>query len=419
MYGSEYKLGAMSFDRREHVRYKPMAPLHALLVWQDDKGGQKASAQVRDLSQGGCSLISLTAPAVGAHVLLLVSLAEGEAALKLQCHILSRNPMGNALQSSMKFEQVSELQLERLLAALGSEAFQPLRTDASPANRKHWRVPQWSAYLTAQQLPVMPKTKQALLELEAAKGNELAATDLVVLAEADPFLCLSLLREAERRRSARLGHETSTPLAAVMQLGVTGFRELLLGSPETDDSRTGLTNCEARAVMASQLAAAWSASRSDVSPAEVLMAALLSEMGELLLWHFAPDLPQAALAALASGEAKRTKEAQELVCGFKFKDLTLKCIELWKLPGILVQLIRGQDNVRANLARLSRDTARHLITGPSNPALPDDLAAAKRLLPHASMEWLVAELVWVPEELRQDLVDQANQALAQTPPETT
>lgn len=408
----------MSFDRREHVRYKPTVPLNALLIWQDEQGAPKFPAQLNDLSQGGCSLISQDAPPVGAHILTVLPLGENQTAVTFQCHVRSHNPVGSAVQTSLQFEQLTEEQVALLTAVLTTEAFQPLRPDTPLPNRKHWRVPQWAAFLTAQQLPVMPRSKQALLALEAEKGNELTATDLVVLADGDPFLCLSLLREAENRRSARLGHETSTPLAAVMQLGATSFRELLFASPETDDTRSGLAKCEARAVMAGQLAAAWSKSRSDVSPDEVLMAALLSEIGELLLWHFAPDLPEAALAALASGEAKRSTAAQEAVCGFRFKDLTLKCAEIWNLPGILVQLIRGHDTIRANLARLSRNTARHLISGPDNPALPDDLASAKRLLTHASMQWLVEELPWVPAEMRQDLIDKANRALVHHPPET-
>jgi len=407
----------MSIDRREYVRYKPTVPLSALLLWQDPMGTQKASAQLNDLSQGGCSLISLEAPPVGEHILIVLTLDAAAPPLKLQCHVLSRNPRGNALQTSLRFEQITPEQVALVISILDSAAFEPIHPDPHLISRKHWRVPQWAAFLTAQQLPVMPRSKQALLALEEEKGNEMTANDLAILADGDPFLCLSLLREAENRRSARLGHETSTPLAAVMQLGVKSFRELLFNSPETDDTRSGLARCEARAVMAGQMAAAWSKARSDVSPDEVLMAALLSEIGELLLWHFSPDLPQAALEALASGDVKRSTAAQEAVCGFKFKDLTLKCAEIWKLPNIIVQMIRGHDTTRANLARLSRNTARHLIVGPDNQALPDDLAAAKRLLPHASMEWLVDELPWVPVDMRQDLVDKANLALAYLPPE--
>lgn len=398
----------MTFERREHIRYEPRSPLSALLIWQDESGRLQSAAQVKDISQGGCALHVIDAPLVGTLALVRLPLAGNDAAVTLQCRILSRNPREDALLISTKFEQISEQQGAQLQSSLASEAFQLARSESAPGNRKHWRVPQWAAYLTAQQLPVMARSKLALQTLEAEKGAELSANDLAELANGDPFLCLCLLREAENRRSTRLGHETSTPLAAVMQLGTTGFRELLFTSPETDESNPGLVKCEARAVIAGELAAAWSSSRSDVSPEEVLMAALLSEIGELMLWHFAPELPQAALAVLASGEAKRSAAAQEATCGFKFKDLTLKCAEIWKLPAILVQLIHGHDTIRANIARLCRNTARHLVASPDNPALPDDLAAAQKLLPHASMEWLVAELKWVPEEMRQDLLEKAN-----------
>lgn len=258
----------------------------------------------------------------------------------------------------------------------------------------------------------MARSKQALDALLADEEKTLCARDLADLANADPFLCLCLLREAENRRSSRLGHETSTPLAAVMQIGVTGFRELLLSSPETDEALHGLAACESRAVAAARLAGNWATARADISPDELVMAALLCEMGELLLWHFSPDLPQAALDALNSGEVRRSAEAQELRCGFKFKDLTLKCAEIWHLPQIIVQLIRGTDTARANLARICIDTARHLDASHNNPALPDDLADAKTLLPGASFAWLASWLTEVPEDALPELLEKAEAALA-------
>lgn len=409
----------MSFDRREHVRYVPTNPLNALLIWRDEDAGQKSSARLIDLSQGGCSLMSLEGPLVGAHAVVILPLPDGEAPMQLQCRIMSRTPTGSELQTSIKFEQISGEQVARLVSILASGAFEPLRADTPATKRTHWRVPQWAAYLTAQQLPVMPRSKRALLEFEAEKGSDLSAGELVVLANGDPFLCLCLLRVAESRRVARLGHEASTPLAAVLQMGSTAFRELLIASPETDETVLGLVECETRSVMAGQLAMAWSSLRADAVPDEVSMAALLSEIGELLLWHFAKDLPQASLDAFASGKTRRTDAAQEAACGFKFRDLTLKCAEIWNLPRILIQLIRGQDTVRANLARVSTDTARHLSAGPDNSALPDDLAAAKRLIPQASLKSLVDELKWMPEEMRQDLIDKAGQVLVNNPPKTS
>ena len=261
----------------------------------------------------------------------------------------------------------------------------------------------------------MLRSKMMLRALEESEGDALSAKELAGLASADPFLCLRLLREAERRRSRRLGRDTTTPLAAVMQLGITAFRELLIDSPETDSASLGLAACEARAVLASQLATLWVSARSDIAPEEVAMATLLAEAGELLLWSFAPELPQAALNALASGDASRSGQAQEITCGFRFHDLTLKCATIWELPRLLFHLIQGADNVRANISRLCVDTARHLALGADNPALPNDLAAAKRLIPQASLTWLASHLVGLDDEQQAAAVLAAGEILRQKP----
>jgi HD-like signal output (HDOD) protein len=277
-------------------------------------------------------------------------------------------------------------------------------------HQKRWGVDQWAAYLTAQDIPCMPRSKQLLRALEEVKGEELAPAELADIVFGDPFLCLRLLREAEKRRTHRLGHDTTTPLGAVMQLGVKTFRNMVLGSSEVDDTDLGLMACESRAVAASKIARMWGRARSDISPDEVAMAALLAEIGELLLWHFAPDLPQAAQDALTRGRAPRSALAQDQACGFRFRDLSLKCATVWALPPLLIQLIRGVDNVRANLCKLYLDTARHLVAGADNPALPDDLAQAQRLIPQASLEWLAEHMLGLNEE-RQATVIHAAQAI--------
>lgn len=273
--------------------------------------------------------------------------------------------------------------------------------------QKHWGVDQWAAHLTQQVVPCIPRSKQTLRALEEAQGENLSAADLTALVIGDPYLCLRLLREAEKRRSQRLGHDTTTPLGAVMQIGSKAFRNLLLNSPEIDTEHCGLAACTARAVLAGQIAQMWGKARADIAPEEVAMAALLAEIGELLLWHFAPELPQAAQDALASGRAGRSAQAQELACGFRFRDLSLKCATVWKLPPLLIQLIRGADNVRANLCRLYLDTARHLVAGTDNPALPDDLAQAKRLIPQASLEWLAAHMLGLDEAQQRKVIEAA------------
>jgi hypothetical protein len=283
--------------------------------------------------------------------------------------------------------------------------------------QRHWGVDQWAAFLSSQELPSMLRSKMLMAALEEAQGDELSSKELADIASSDPFLCLRLLREAEKRRSRRLGRDTTTPLAAVLQLGVTAFRELLANSPEADSTNIGLAACESRAVLASNLAVNWGSARSDIAPDEVGLATLLSEAGELLLWSFAPEIPQAALDALASGHAHRSAEAQMQACGFHFRDLTLKCATIWELPPLLFHLIQGVDNVRANISRLCVDTARHLASGADNPALPSDLAAAKKLIPQASVSWLATRLMGLDDEQIADVILKAEEILAQPPEE--
>ena len=282
-------------------------------------------------------------------------------------------------------------------------------------HQQHWGVDQWAAFLAAQELPSMLRSKMMLSALEEAQGDALSAKELAALASSDPFLCLRLLRESEKRRSRRLGRDTTTALGAVMQLGVNTFRDLLSNSPETDAESAGLAGCESRAVLASQLAVLWVSARADIAPDEIAMATLLAETGELLLWSFAPELPQAAEDALARGQATRSIQAQEQVCGFHFRDLTLKCATIWELPPLLFQLIHGVDNVRANISRLCVDTARHLATGADNTALATDLAEAKRLIPQASLQWLASNMIGLDDEHQAALVLCAAEILKQTP----
>lgn len=282
-------------------------------------------------------------------------------------------------------------------------------------SQQHWGVDQWAAYLSAQNLPSMLRSKMLLAALEEQKGETLSSKELAELANGDPFLCLRLLRAAEKIRSRKLGRDTTTPLAAVLQLGVTTFRELLVDSPEADATQTGLAACEARAVLASHLAVQWGAARSDIAPDEVGLATLLAETGELLLWSFAPQVPQAALDLLVAGRAQRSADAQLMACGFRFRDLTMKCAIIWELPPLLLQLIKGVDNARANLSRLCVDTARHLASGPDNPALPTDLAEAKRLIPQASLAWLASRMVGLDEARVEEVIAQATEILDRQP----
>ncbi|MBS1228424.1 MAG: hypothetical protein H6R17_1701 [Proteobacteria bacterium] len=281
--------------------------------------------------------------------------------------------------------------------------------------KSRWGVAQWAAYFQNQALPVMRRSKRLLASLEAAQGDLLAPRDLADIVLQDPLLCLGLLREAERRKSRRLDHQTTTALAAIMQLGVDEFRTLLLASPEVDESNAGLLAVETRARLSAQIARAWAGGRLDVNPDEVALAALLGGAGDLLLWVYAPEIPQRAAEFLRSGHAQRSAQAQLKSCGFTFKDLTLHCAERWQLPALVVQLLRGAESLRARLTRTSSNAARHLLdeSAGANAALACDLVEASALMPGVSLECLIDGLAMLCEERRPALLAAARELLAE------
>ncbi len=273
--------------------------------------------------------------------------------------------------------------------------------------KKRWGFEQWAAYFETKKLPVMGKSKAMLLSLEQAEGEQLSPHDLVSIVLNDPLLCLCLLREAERVRTHRLGNETTTPLAAIMQLGLDEFRELLFSSEEIDTTNSGLLTVESRSSTAARIALHWGSARSDLNPSEVALAALLADTGELLLWLYAPELAQAAIDELHSGRARRSSQAQSQACGFVFKELTIRCAEIWNLPALLCQLLRGAESGRAKLTRLCSNVARHLANTDDNAdqAIAADLVEAHKLITGVSVEWLVGDLGDIPEARKLQLIE--------------
>lgn len=279
-----------------------------------------------------------------------------------------------------------------------------------------WGIGQWAEFLRDKEIPVLARTKAVMLALneegQVAK-EKLAARELVSFIFSDPYLSLKLLRMAEGRRSRRLGQETTTTLAAILQAGFDDLSDLVSASPVSDGTLAGCNECEFRAVMAASIARAWAMLRSDVSPDEVALAALLSETGELLLWHFAPELPQKAVDELTSGRALRSVKAQQQALGFTFKQMTLTLVENWALPNIIALLIKGTDTPRANIARLAIDTARHIAASDRHPSIPADLVNIRNIIPGAAYASLVVALP-IPDDYKASVLEAVSETSTST-----
>ena len=276
-----------------------------------------------------------------------------------------------------------------------------------------WGINQWVEYLKDKEIPILARTRAILLALHEA-GDEaqerLSARDLVNIVYADPYLALKLLRRAEERRSRQLGRDTTTPLAAILQTGYDELQEIVAGSTVCDDALPGCNTCEFGSVLGSAIARAWASRRVDVSPDEVAMAALLVEIGELLLWHFAPEMTHKETKVRDWNERYWALMVRPSEIDFTFRQLTMALAQSWGLPNLIIMLIKGTDTPRANIARLGADAAK-LITAPSPelPALLTLLQEASKVVPGASLVQL-AEPLPLPDEIRRELIAQLEAA---------
>lgn len=267
-----------------------------------------------------------------------------------------------------------------------------------------WRENQWAAYLEHMELPVRASSKQTMRDLESERGELLAACDLADLMLADPLLALRLLKDANQNLPRRLSRDITTPLGVILALGTERFRHQLDCAPEADETNAGFFACETRSMLAAHIAVALGSLHFDLDPGELALATLLSNAGELELWAFAPELPEAARVELANGRAARSEQAQLQACGFAFKNLTLLMIEHWNLPPLIRQLIRGDEGERARVARLARDMARHIDHDARDPALPDDIRLAAQLT-HSRKETVIQALPRLNAEDKAALLD--------------
>lgn len=258
-----------------------------------------------------------------------------------------------------------------------------------------WGISQWVEYLKDKETPVLPGTRAALAALREG-GDELieqwSALDMTRLVYADPYLALKLLRRAEQRRSRQLGHDTTTPLAAILQTGFDELQEIVDSSPPDADTRPGCRACEQRAVLAASIARAWAERRVDLSPDEVAMAALLAETGELLLWHYAPEMTDQETRVRDWNARYTALLPRPSAIEFTFRQLTMALAQAWALPNLVIMLIKGTDTARANIARLAADIAKQVGDEPAAAPLLAILLEAQRMVPAATLAELAAAL---------------------------
>ena len=251
----------------------------------------------------------------------------------------------------------------------------------------------WIGAMGLIETPVLGCTVEELLRLRENEDRVLAR-DISRVVMKDPMLTLRLLRFLQEHRKASATTDITTVEHALMMLGVSPFfhhfqqlpvvESVLVAHPQ---ALQGLMRVVDRAHFAARYAADWAGVRHDLESDEVVVAALLHDMAEMLLWCFAPDLALRIQQMTDAQPTLRSSAAQRMVLGFGVIELQLGLIAQWKLPLLLQSLMDDTHgkHPRAVNVLLAVDLARHSAKGWSDPALPDDYAAIANFL-HLSEE---------------------------------
>ena len=247
---------------------------------------------------------------------------------------------------------------------------------------------EWTANLISVDLPVL---KYTLTEIDLLRSNidNTSYRDLANLIRKDALLTLRVLRYQQNNRGNRQVTDVNTLDRVLLMIGTQGFvrefgraqtlQETLAGQP---DAIAGSCRALARSAFAARLAQNFCERRSDIDPNEVVMAALLDNLAEILLWVAAPYQASRIEASLRAQPGFRSQQAQQAELGCTLAALQLEIANEWHLPPLLRHLMDEHfaHEPRVKTVHLATALARHLGHGWLDPALPDDYAGVSQLL---------------------------------------
>lgn len=246
----------------------------------------------------------------------------------------------------------------------------------------------WVALFSQANIPVLRHTEQQLAELRANANKSNARVISSVILH-DPMLTLRMLAYIEAKRSKSRNTDITTIERALMMVGMEPFFRDFQNLPLIEDTLKpyprallGLIKVINRARKAAHWARDWAIYRHDLDVDEIMVATLLYDVAEILMWSFAPKLAYQVSEKQKADRTLRSVTVQTEVFNIPLYQLKLALAQVWHLPDLLTTLM---DQNNANLPRvknvkLAVDLARHSANGWDDAALPDDYKAIGELL---------------------------------------
>jgi HD-like signal output (HDOD) protein len=266
-------------------------------------------------------------------------------------------------------------------------------------------VAPWVEHFKEVELPVLRHTAHQLTELRD-DAERINTRKLAAIIENDPLMTLRVFRYMAEHRSRHQSAEITTMERALMMIGTqrfyTDFQDLpiieqqLKGYPK---AMLGLLKVMARSRQAALWARDWALLRQNPAFDEIMLAALVHDFSEILMWCFAPALATRVKERQAADPSLRTASVQNEEYGVTLDEITVELSTLWGLPQLLLTLMNPANANSANVKNVSLavNLARHTAMGWNNPALPDDFREIEALLHQGHSNFL--ERIGAPEDL--------------------
>lgn len=261
----------------------------------------------------------------------------------------------------------------------------------------------WVEFYRQADLPVLKHTAHEIERLrenaENVNGRTLSATIL-----RDPLMTLRVLAFIEQHRGKNQNTDITTIERALMMIGVGPFFSTFDNLPLVEThlkghpkALLGLLHVITRARKAAYWARDWAALRHDLNVDEVIVATLLHDFAEILMWCFAPKLATRVKERQLTDRTLRSVAIQAEVFKVPLYELKLALATEWHLPELLTALMSPEhaEQPRVRNVKLAVDLARHSANGWDDAALPDDYKAIGDLL-HLNQETILKR-IGVPE----------------------
>jgi len=268
----------------------------------------------------------------------------------------------------------------------------------------HDSIENWITKFGDNPIPVLAHTAKKLAKL---CSENVPIQDLVELVETDPGLTVQLIRTCSTSSQSRLRTEVTSTQQALMMLGTERLKNLPNDLPTVEKTLKGpaqehLLKTFSIANHAARQSYAWAKLRRDMMPNEVTAAALLHFIGRMLMSIHAPELID-KINKTCIEEHIAEDEAQYLVMGFTFDQLSLEIADRWHLPALVIDALHAENasQPRPYSIMLAVQLARHAAIDWYSPKM--------RMIHEEASEWLNKPMSVLIKETHQLAVEIAHE----------